>query len=755
MSVERITVGRPEIRKDAWAKVTGAAEYVDDMVFPDLRYGMLVRSSHHHARILCIDTESARAIPGVLAVLTARDVPGSKTFGALVQDQPVLAVDVVRHAGEPVALVIAEGKAAARRAREAVTVEYEPLPAVFDPVAALEPAAPRVHPDGNLLTCYDVSDGDVEAGLAAADVIVEQTFQVPRISPAYMEPEASTACWNGDGTLTVWVSSQKPFEDRRQIAEVLNLPEEAIQVKSAVIGGAFGGKEDSSLQILAALGAWAIHGAVRLVNNRHESFLAHPKRHPAHLHYTLGATRDGTLVALQAVIHMDTGAYASYGPAVGGLLTEMVPGAYRIPHVRVETRVVYTNSPYSGAMRGFGSPQAHFAIESMIDMLATRLEMDPLELRRKNILKPGDKFFTQVTLDETAKSLPLILDHVDAARERLRRMPVTPGIIAGTGFALGMQSMGLGYRVPDDSTNRLDWGPDGSVRLYLGSPDLGQGLATAAEQIAAETLGMPYADVQAVPIDTRLSPDGGVSCASRMTHLIGNSVILASGRLIDSLLDYAAQNLRVPRSALSYQNGAVITPTGEKIDAAEFASRAADEGHPLIAEATFSFPYPEATTPKHLPVGMPHVMFVFGAQVARVEVDPELGIVRVKDLVAIHDVGQVVNRAGVEGQIEGGAVMGIGYALHESMPLKPDGRWVDSLTEYLLPTAEDVPDTIQSIILEMPEASGPYGVKGVGEMGVVPTAPAIANAVFDAAGTRITSIPITPDGVLKAQGKFR
>jgi xanthine dehydrogenase molybdenum-binding subunit len=752
MSAERITVGQPEIRKDAWAKVTGAAEYVDDMVLPDLRFGMLVRSPHHHARIVRVDTATAKALPGVLAVLTAKDVPGSKTFGALVPDQPVLAVDAVRHAGEPVALVIAESKAAARRAREAVAVDYEPLPAIFDPVAALEPGAPRVHPGGNLLTRYDVSDGDIGAGFATADVIVEQAFQVPRISPAYMEPEASIACWNEDGTLTVWVSSQQPFEDRHHIAEVLNLPEEAVQVRSAVIGGAFGGKEDSSLQILAALGAWAVRGAVRLVNNRHESFLAHPKRHPAHLHYKLGAKRDGTLVALEATIHLDTGAYASYGPAVGGLLTEMVPGAYRIPAVRVETLVAHTNSPYSGAMRGFGSPQAHFATESMIDMLAARLEMDPLELRRKNILQPGDKFFTQVTLDETASSLPLILDHVESARERLRQTPVTPGMIAGVGFALGMQSMGLGYRVPDDSTNRLEWRPDGGVRLYLGSPDLGQGLATAAEQIAAEALGMPYAAVQAVPIDTYLSPDGGVSCASRMTYLIGNSVQLAARRLVEALLDYAAQNLHVPRSTLSYQHGVVITPTGEEIDAAEFASRAADQDQPLKAEATFSFPYPEATTPKHLPIGMPHVMFVFGAQVVRVEVDPELGIVRAKDLVAIHDVGQVVNRAGVEGQIEGGAVMGLGYALHESMPLKPDGRWVDSLTEYLLPTAEDVPDTILSVILELPEGSGPYGVKGVGEMGVVATAPAIANAVFDAVGTRITSIPISPDGMLRAQG---
>ena len=749
MSANPTTIGRAEVRKDAWDKVTGTAQYIDDLPQTDVKVGLILRSPHHHARLVQIDVAAAQAVPGVQAIITSQDVPGDKTFGPLIQDQPALAVDVVRHIGEPVALVIADSKTAAQRALALVTVQYEPLPAVHDPTEALKPDAPVVHTGGNLVTRYDVFDGDVETGFADADTIIEEVFEVPRISPGYMEPEASMAQWHADGTLTVWVSSQQPFEDRHQIAQVLGVKLEAVQVKSAVIGGAFGGKEDASLPILAALGAYTIRGCVRLVNNRHESFVAHPKRHPARLFCKIGAKRDGTLTALYTVVHLDTGAYASYGPAVGGLLTEMVPGAYHIPHVKVETSVVYTNSPLSGAMRGFGSPQAHFATESLIDMVAARLGLDPLAVRHKNMLRPGDHLFTRVKVNETANSLPLILHHVREVRDRLRQIPAAPNRISGVGFALGMQSMGLGYRVPDNSTNRLEMLPDGMVRLFVGAPDLGQGLATAAEQIAAETLQLPYAAVRAAPLDTQVSPNGGVTCASRMTYTVGNSVMLAAEMLIAAILDYAAQALNVPRAALHYQQGTIVTPSGEALPVSEFASRAADEGVPLQAEATFSFPYPADTTPDHLPIGMPHVMIVFGAQIARVEVDPDLGTVEVKDLVAIHDVGRVINRAAVEGQIEGGVAMGIGYALHESVSLKQDGNWVDSFTEYLIPTTEDVPVAIESIILEIPETTGPYGVKGVGEMGLVPTAPAIANAVFDAVGTRVTTIPIAPHVVAR------
>ncbi len=752
MVKEMELIGAPKARKDAWGKVTGETAYVGDLDMQTL-VGRLVRSPHHHARILGVDTRQAEKVPGVVRVLTVEDVPGKCTFGPLIPDRQVLADQVVRHMGEPVVLVIANSKAAAERGVEKVRVKYEPQPAVFDAREALQERAPQVHDEGNLAAEYDVSRGDVEAGMAEADILLEESFKLPRISPAYLEPEASQAYWDDEGCLTIIVSSQKPFEDRSHIAEVLDIAEEDLRVRTVAIGGAFGGKEDSGLAILAALGAWATKKNVRLVNDRQESFVAHPKRHPAELVYRLGAKEDGTLLALDAEVFMDTGAYASYGPAVGGLLTEMVPGSYRTPHVRCKTRVAYTHAPFSGAMRGFGSPQAHFAMECMLDMLAEHLGMDPVTLRRLNVLRPGDEMYTRVAVEDSARSLPLILDHLEEERERLRNKPPAPGKVTGVGMALGVQSMGLGYRVPDDSTNGVEWQLDGSVRVLLGSPDLGQGLQPVTEQLVAAELGLPYEAVTAADVDSRISPDGGVTCASRMTYLTGRSVREAARKATEILLAYAADSLEVSRDELAYENGEVILSGDRRIPVTEFIHRAEEDGVSLKAEATVSFPYPEETTPKHLPVGMPHVMMCFGGQMARVEVDPELGLVEVTDMVAVHDVGRVINQIGVEGQIEGGVAQGIGYAVLEDVQYKGDQGWVDGFVEYLLPTSEDMPAEIKTIILEIPEPSGPHGAKGVAEIALVPTAPAITNAVADAVGKRITELPIRPEAVLGLQGE--
>jgi len=742
-------IGKSEPRKDAWSKVNGSAQYTADIPMPNLHFGALARCPYHHARILSIDTGPARAIPGVLAVLTCADVPGEKTFGPFVQDQPVLAVDVVRHVGEPVALVVATSTAQARQAADCIRIEYELLEAVLDPVAALQPGGAQVHPGGNLLTHFDVFSGDPAAGFGEAELLLEEDFSIQRVSPAYMEPENSLARWNPDGSVTVWVSSQKPFDDQKAIARVLGIPVEQVQVIGAVIGGAFGGKEDSSLAILAGVAAWVTRSTVQLVNTRHESFVAHPKRHPAKIHLKIGAKRDGTLTALEGSVVMDTGAYASYGPAVGGLLTEMVPGPYRIPNIRVQTDVVYTHSPYSGAMRGFGSPQAHFAMESCMDMLADRLGMDPLELRRKNILRPGDRLFTQVEIDQSALSLPQCLDAAAQARERLRKIQPAPGKVSGVGMALAFQSMGLGAKVPDDSSHRLEWLPDGRVLVHLGAPDLGQGLATVSEQMVAEALGLPFDQVVTAPIDTWSTPDGGVTCASRMTYLVGNALLAASEKMKASLLENAARMLNLEKEGLVYENGAVVLATGQRYPASEFSSRAADQGEPILAEATAVFPYPERSTPQHLPIGMPHIKYGYAAQIVRVEIDPQLGTVEVKDVVAVHDVGKAINRAAVEGQIEGGIAMGIGYALYEDMTLKANRRWVDSFTEYLLPTARDIPEHVEIQILEIPEESGPFGAKGVAEISVVPTAPAIANAVYDAVKVRVKDLPVTAEKIVE------
>ncbi len=741
------TVGKAKARKDAWNKVTGAAIYAADIAMVDVYHGMLVRSPYHAARIRRINGEPARQVPGVAAVLTIDDVPGSKSFGYLeIQDQPPLADGVTRHMGEPVALVIGESKAAARLGCTLVEVEYEKLAPVFDPELAAADGAPLVHEDGNIVASYDIKEGDVEAAFAAAETILDEQFSVPRIHPGYIEPENALARWNDDGTVRVFVSSQQPFSDQLQIAQVLGLAEENVRVKSAVIGGGFGGKEDSSLAILAALGAQAVRGAVRIVNNRRESFLAHPKRHAVKIRYRLGAKNDGTLLALQVKAYLDTGAYHSFGSAVGAIVTETVGGLYRIPNVDLEVHVVYTNSPYCGAMRGFGTPQAVFAVESMMDRLAERLGIDPIDLREANIFRPGDKSYTGMPLHETAASLKTCLENGREARERLQKIGPASGKLSGVGMALGLQPMGF----PDDSSHRLEWLPDGKVRLYLGAPDIGQGLATAAELVTAEELGLPYEQIETVAVDTAISPMGGPTCASRMTYMTGNALIEAASMLKKQLLELAARMMDLSPQQLTYEQGMVILPNGDKVGAVEFVSRAAEEGRPIKAEGTYSFPNPKTIIPQFLPLGVHQILFTVACQVARVEVDPELGTVEITDLVAIHDVGRMISKSAVEGQIDGGVLTGIGYALYEEMTLKEDGQWVDSFSEYLLPTSQDLPRNYERIILEIPEESGPYGAKGVGEITLVPTAPAIAAAVHEAVGVRINKLPIKPSDLVQA-----
>jgi len=753
MSEKETLIGKSILRADAWDKVTGSAKYVADIQTKDMKFGLVLRSTEHHALLRDLNTATAKQIPGVTAIITLDDVEGSKYYGPINPDRPILAHDKVRFVGEPVAIIVAETLAAAGAARDAIQVTYETLEPVFDPIQALGPGAPPIHPDGNLLAHFEIEEGDLEKGFEEADLIVEQTFKVPRIYPGYLEPEASLAEWHQDGHLTVWVSSQKPFNDREHISHVLGLPGERVQVKIATIGGAFGGKEDSNLAVLAALAAWKTRCTVKLVNTREESLLAHPKRHPAILTYKAGVKKDGTLVAMKVSSHMDTGAYGSYGIAVSQLHTETLTGPYRIPNVRLDTYLVYTNSPISGAMRGFGAPQSNFGSEGMMDILAANLGMDPIAFRQKNIWRSGDHNVTRALVNQP-ESLQKSLDLVKEEIKRLEQIPPAPGMRGGVGFAVSVQTMGLGHRVPDDSTNRLEWQPDGKILVRIGAPDLGQGLNTVAAQMTAEALGLPIHQVEVAELDSFVSPDGGVTCASRMTYSVGNSLLMASQKAIAALVDAAAELLRVDPTDIQYQNGQLRRldqPGLAPIPAAEITSRVAEAGKTLSGEATFSFPYGPGT-PDHLPLGMPHVKFCMGAQVARVEVDPRLGIVKVKEIVAIHDLGRVINRVNVEGQIEGGVVMGVGFAVTEEMSLKADRHWVNNLTEYLLPTSMDAPPVIKSVLLEYPEESGPFGVKGIGEIPLVPTPAAIVSAVENAVGVRVTSAPIKREDLLAEIG---
>jgi CO/xanthine dehydrogenase Mo-binding subunit len=744
------TIGESVVRKDAHGKTTGEVRYTSDVQPGELLSGLILRSSQHHAMILSIDTTHAKKMPGVRAILTAADIPGKKTFGNIVDDRPVLAIDRVRHLGEPVALIVADTERQGIEAMQSILVEYEPLPAVFSTRAALQPEAPSIHPDGNLFQQLDVSDGDIELGFEAADIIVEETFRVHRVSPAYLETEAAAAQWNDDETISVWLSSQDLYKERREIGEALGLNPESLKVQITAVGGGFGGKEDASIGILATLGAMVTKAGVHVINDRSASFLSHPKRHPAVITCRLGSKKDGTLLALDARIEMDTGAYLNLGPAVACLVTEVMPGAYLIPNVKVETKLIYTNSPPSGAMRGFGNPQAHFAIESMIDMLAEKLQMDATEFRKRNVLRPGDYRFTRVRMDGSAESAHLCLEEAEIVRSRFSQKQASPGKKSGVGLAMFLHFAGLGYGVPDDSTTRLDWLPSGNISIALGSPDIGQGLSSVIEQITAEALGLPYEHVIATTPDSQITPDSGDVCASRMTYLIGNSVLLAVEKLKQSLLDFAAKSLNMDADKIQYQEGNIVLANGELIPAAEISARALDDDCPLSAEATFSFPYPQDEMPQHLPFGIPHSKYIYGAQVARVEIDTALGLVEVTDFASVHDVGRILNRRGIEAQVEGSVAMGIGYTLHENVELKRDGKWVDTFAEYLMPTVGDVPGNVESILLEIPDETGPFGAKGMAEAGLVGVAPAITNAIHDAIGVRVTRLPVKPEMLLNS-----
>jgi CO/xanthine dehydrogenase Mo-binding subunit len=744
-------IGEAVPRVDATEKVTGSANYAADIPIDLHAWALVVRSPHHHARILQIDTTAAQSLPGVLAVITIEDVPGEKIVGDIIPDRPVLASGKVRFLGEPVALVVAETFDAAQAACAAVTVSYKPLPAALDLSSALAANAPVIHQPGNIVDTVQVTCGDLEQGFRFADHTIEAQFSLQRVYQAYLEPEAASVQINPDDSITVWVSSQKPFSDRDTICKVLGLPEEKVHVISAAVGGAFGAKEDSSLNVLAALAAWKTKKSLRLVNSRSESFLAHPRRHPASLRYRAGFREDGRLTALEVHASLDTGAYASYGPAVVQLFTETVPGPYRIPNVQVTSQLVYTNGPICGAFRGFGAPQAAFGIESLMDRIAVQLGISPVEIRRRNIWQPGDHAYTGVIVNQP-EALPAILDHADSELARLSSLPAEQGRKAGVGFALGLQTMGLGYRVPDDTSICLEWQPNGRVKVFLGAPDIGQGLATVAAQITAQVLGIPVDQVDITELNTSQVPNSGVTCASRMTYNVGNAILLAADHAVDALLATASEYLGVEKSCLAYSNGRIQrmdTASATAIPLNLLAGKIiAATGSPLQGMATFQFPY-SADTPPDLPFGMPHVKFVFGANVVRVEVDEETGQVTPTHVTAIHDLGKIINRAGVEGQITGGVLQGLGYAFSEDMCLAAPERWVDRFSEYLIPTIVDTPPEMKMILLEFPEQSGPFGAKGIGEIAIVPTAPASASAVLSACGISPTRLPITPQDLFK------
>ncbi len=746
-------VGVSAIRPDAALKATGKALYAADMFFDGMLYGAVLRSAYPHARLLRVDVGEARTMPGVHAVLTADDVPGRKTHGLVVDDWPVFAWDKVRYVGDAIAAVAAESPETARAALERIHVEYEPLPVVTDPVRALEPDAPRVHEQGNLVSEARVLRGDVEEAFRNAAVVVEQTYETPFNEHAFLEPETSVAVPREDGGITIYVGSQIPFADQAQVAASLALPVEKVRIIQSAVGGAFGGKEDISTQIHAALLAQATGRPVKLTLSRRESIRVHPKRHATRIWLKTAATADGRLLAVKARIWGDTGAYASLGPHVIRRAATHVSGPYAIPNADIVSYTVYTNNPPAGAFRGFGATQAHFAAECQMDILAERLGISPLEIRRKNAVRVGSVMATgqilreSVGLPDTIERALSVIPEAQTlgdARRSWERGGQQGRKVRGWGIACAFKNVGLGGGVADSAGAEVELCGDGTLEVRVGAAEVGQGLVSVASQIAGEVLGAPPEAIRLVVGDTALTPDGGATTASRQTFITGNAVRLAAMDLKATLAQTAAEMLDAAPDRVSFVGGYAETG-GKRVSLSALAEAARAEGRRLVVRRVY-------TPPRTVPLGQEgdiHFAYGYATQVAEVEVDLDTGDVRVVRIAAAHDVGKAINPRAVEGQIEGGVVMGIGLALKEELVLDEGRILSDTLAKYKIPTVHDVPE-ITPILVESPTSEGPFGAKGVGEIPSIATVPAIVNAIYDATGVRLTRIPIRKEELRRA-----
>jgi len=741
-------VGRSERRIDGVEKVTGKALYGAVLFFHRADYFAVVhRSSEPHALIRGIDTSAARRTPGVVGVYTSRDVPGTNRQGLIHRDHPVLVEDKVLYRGDAVAIVVAESEQAAHAGSAAVRVDYEPLPVVADVDDALAEGAPRLHPEGNIMGGKRIRKGDADAALAASDVVLSETFQTQTVDHAFLDLEAGIARWDGK-LLTIHVSGQWVHEERRLTALALGLPLEAVRIICPATGGAFGGREDISIQIYLGLCALKHPGkTIAMRYSREESMRARHKRHALRIHYTIGAKKDGTLTAAKITVYSDEGAYASTGPAVLRKAASHATGPLRIPNVHVDVYGVFTNNNPTGAMRGFGACQMAIAYNGMMDRLAARLGMDRVELWRKNLIRSGD----DVT---TGQRIPIAtaMECMDAALAKYRQggpgsAPVRPHQRRGWGLSVICFGLGYGDGFPDASRARVRFNEAGRVEVYTGGVEYGQGLLNMAGQIAAEELGMPMAQVEVIWADTGRTYESGSSSATRQTYFTGNAVRIAASELREEVLDIAGRLLKVHPHELDIRDGRIIGRFDAALGAslADVLAAGRQRGYRLEASGIFKprtvcEDYETGQSPRSF------ITYLFASHIAQVLVDIETGEVRVERYIACHDVGKAINPQSVAGQMAGGAAQGIGMALMEEV-VNVDGVMKNpNFTDYILPTFRDIPQ-VECVILENDDPGGPFGARGVGEPPLIAATPAVLSAIGDAIGVIPHTTPCTPQRV--------
>jgi len=748
----RRIVGQAYMRPDAINKVTGKAIYSDDIHFEGMAFARVKRAMIPSAILLSIDVTKAQALPGVIAVLTSQDLLAEKVHGLVIKDWPVMVGpgEKIRYVGDAIAIVAAETREIASDALALIDVEFQPLPIISDPVSSHQINSNSIHPDGNLLKHIKVRKGSVDAGFEKSEIILEQTFHTNPNDHAFLEPECTIARISDSGRIEIYVGSQIPYADREQVASVLGVPESQVRIIGQLIGGGFGGKEDIAGQIHAALLAKSTGRPIKLLFDRQESLIVHPKRHATQIKIKIGAKKDGELVSVQTELYGDTGAYASLGEKVMTRATTHSSGPYEIANVKADCFAMYTNNPPAGAFRGFGVLQSAFAVESMMDTLARELNLDPIEIRIKNALRVGSVTNTGQILNESVGLLECI-EKVEKALNKCAGAkpfepvmdPLRPEIISAWGFAIAYKNTGLGGGAPDKAGAEIELLSNGNFEVRCASAELGQGLPVVLQLTAAEELGQGANNILVIQPDTDLTPDGGPTTASRQTFVAGNAVRFASKSMRELLVSELSERFDVSPSKINFIEGLA------QIDKKEFPLSQISKllrGEGITPKVSYTYWAPE-TQPLGEGGNM-HVAFSFAAQAALVEVNIRTGELRVPEVIVANDVGFAINPLGLKGQVEGGIIMGIGHALTEEFILENGKVISDRLASYRIPSITYTPE-ITSFLVEHPTIDGPYGAKGVGEIVLIPTIPAIANGLYNAVGIRVHSLPIKQEKILE------
>lgn len=739
------TVGKSIIRVDAYSKVTGRALYPQDIYMDNMLYGKTLRSEKPHA-LIKIDTTEAESTEGVVRVFTHRDVPYNH-HGVVLKDHEVFCSEKVRRIGDPIAFIVGESEEACINGMTKIIVEYKELEGVFDPVEAMKEDSSKVHESSNIISHYKLRTGNTEEAFDNCAVVVENTYTTNMQEHAFLQPEAGLSYIEEDGTIVVVVATQYPHYDREEISKALNIEEEKIKILNTNIGGAFGAREDITIQIHLALASYILKRPVKTILDREESFLAHCKRHPMVMKYKTGADNYGNLQAMEVEIIGDSGAYCSWAINVLRKAGVHSTGPYYIPNVKVDSYAVYTNNPFTGAMRGFGATQVPVGAEQQMDILAEKLNMNPIEIRLKNIFRKGSKTATGQILTEGVpldKCLKKIYEKYDEYMDLKMQ-----GSNRGIGVGLSFYGTGYGNGFPDVSRAEVKLLDDGKIGIYVGATEVGQGAKTALIQIGAETLNIDPDDVLLICEDTSKMPDSGTAAATRQTYNTGNAIKIACENFNKKIIEEAQKELKLnSTSGLVIDMGKVILSFFPEINISlrELSQRYIE--NTIKAEGVFT-----AQTVKmdeDTGHGAPYWPYTFNACMVLVEVDTNTGRVELLKSVFAQDAGKAVNPSLLKGQMDGGFAMSLGFTLYEDLALNRGKMKNNKFSKYLLPTAMDMID-VENIIIEDPESTAPYGAKGVGEPVTIPIGPAILNAIYDATGVRIYDLPATPERLTKAK----